>query len=81
MQNIEEPFYYSTRRCESDKIARILCIAAGLKKLNRHGWYHSYKTTSKSSQEVKVLYTLKEVGIITKALLTRKKHYIYNNEK
>ena len=35
MQNIEEPFHLDTRRCESDKVARILCIAAGLKKLNR----------------------------------------------
>jgi hypothetical protein len=37
MQNIEEPFHYNTRRFESGKIARILCIAAGHEKLNRHG--------------------------------------------
>lgn len=37
MQNFEEPFHYLIRRCESDKIARILCIAAGHEKLNRHG--------------------------------------------
>ena len=37
MQNFEEPFHLNTRRFESGKIARILCIAAGLKKLNRHG--------------------------------------------
>ena len=43
MQNYEEPFHYVSRRCESDKIARVLCMAAGLQKLNRHGWYHSYK--------------------------------------
>jgi hypothetical protein len=36
MQNIEEPFHFATRRFENGKIARILCITAGLKKLNKH---------------------------------------------
>ena len=37
MQNYEEPFHYSSRRFENGEIASILCIAAGLLKLNRHG--------------------------------------------
>ena len=37
MQNYEEPFHLNTRRCDGDKIARILCMAAGQEKLNRHG--------------------------------------------
>ena len=30
MQNHEEPFHYISRRYENDKIARVLCIAAGI---------------------------------------------------
>lgn len=30
MQKTEEPFYHATYRRESDKIARILCMAVGL---------------------------------------------------
>ena len=34
MHSLEEPFYFNACRYESDKMARVLCIAAGIEKLN-----------------------------------------------